>query len=291
MRLNCVILNYNDSDTTEGLVRLLYPMEVVEEIVVVDNGSTDDSLKQLQALADEKIQVISAQKNSGYGAGNNIGVRYAVEHNQATHVLIANPDILVSEDTLLKLLSMFENHCDRGIVTAVMEDVQYPDLVNAWPLRGFIRELLSTGPISRRVFKRFLEYPRAYFRDKRGAKKAVYVDVVHGSMLMVDGEKFLECGGYDEGIFLYQEEAVLAQRMRTAGYRTVLILNRHYDHEHSASIRKTYKSMLNRQMLREESTLYYMKNYLYINMLQELIAKLWFGVIRLEIIIAGKLGK
>ncbi len=54
----------------------------------------------------------------------------------------------------------------------------------------------------------------------------MYVDAVHGSMLMISAQAFEETGGYDEGIFLYQEEAVLGQRMRASGYRTVLLLNR-----------------------------------------------------------------
>ena len=58
------------------------------------------------------------------------------------------------------------------------------------------------------------------------------MDVVHGSMLMVDTAAFLECGGYDENIFLYQEEAVLGWKMRTGGYRTALLLTESYVHRH-----------------------------------------------------------
>ena len=141
------------------------------------------------------------------------------------------------------------------------------------------------GPISRRVFGRFLDYPETYFQGK----KAVYVDAVHGSMLLVSAKAFEESGGYDEGIFLYQEEAVLGTRMKTAGYRTVLLLNQTYQHQHSASISKSYDKLIERQKLRNESVLYYMKNYLYINPVEEWIAKLWFQGILLEDRIAALL--
>ncbi|MDD3251311.1 MAG: glycosyltransferase family 2 protein [Lachnospiraceae bacterium] len=293
MKLNAVILNYNDADTVRKQLAVLAEYKVLEQIVVVDNCSTDDSFRWLSDAygavsqsadragdrAANKVIIISAEKNGGYGSGNNLGVRYAVEHNQATHVLILNPDVMVSELCIHRLLRLFANHPDAGIVTAKMQDQQYGDLRNGWPLRGFTRELLSMGPVSRRLFRSFLEYPARYFREKQ----AVYVDAVHGSMLMVDAEKFLEAGGYDEGIFLYQEEAVLAWRMKTSGYRTILLLTDHYDHEHSASISKSFAGQLQRQRLREESTLYYMKQYLFINRFQERIANAWFAGIRLEI--------
>ena len=70
-----VILNYNDAETTEQLVRLIHEYDVPEEIVVVDNASTDDSWDQLKGLEDQKVHVIRAEKNGGYGAGNNFPSR------------------------------------------------------------------------------------------------------------------------------------------------------------------------------------------------------------------------
>lgn len=285
MKLNCVILNYNDGDTVSKLTEMIGGYEILEQIVVVDNASTDDSWEKLWKLQDEKIRVIRAEKNGGYGAGNNLGVKYAVEKNGATHVLIANPDVAFSENTLLRMLKIFEKHHDVGVVTAAMEDVRYETMCNGWPLRSFAGELLSMGPVSRRLLGRFLEYPGSRFQGR----KAAYVDVVHGSMLMVAADKFLGCGGYDEGIFLYQEEAVLGRRMKNCGFRTVLLLNCSYRHEHSVSISKTFESQMARQRLREKSTLYYMQNYLSVNPLQEQIARLWFWGIRMELKVAGML--
>ena len=128
------------------------------------------------------------------------------------------------------------------------------------------------GPVSRRLFAPFLEYSKPYFEGK----KAVSVDVVHGSLLMIDAGRFLEAGGYDEGIFLYQEEDVLGWKMRTMGLRTVLLLDRSYDHAHSVSISKSFSGQMERQRLREQSVFYYMKNYLHISRIQEWFAKVWF---------------
>ncbi|WP_432629862.1 glycosyltransferase family 2 protein [Brotaphodocola sp.] len=279
MKICSVILNYNDAETTEQLVRLIHEYDVPEEIVVVDNASTDDSWDQLKGLEDEKVHVIRSEKNGGYGAGNNLGVRYAVEHCQATHVLIMNPDVTIAEETIIRMLKLFEKHPDIGVMSARMYDVTYGEMTGGWPLRGYLRQLLAMGPVSRRLFAPFLEYSKSYFEEK----KAVAVDVVHGSLLMIDAERFLEAGGYDEGIFLYQEEDVLGWKMRTMGLRTVLLLDRSYDHAHSVSISKSFSGQIERQRLREQSVLYYMKNYLHIGRVQEWFAKVWFWGIRMEI--------
>ena len=292
MQLSCVILNYNDAETTEKLVMQIADYDVLHQIIVVDNASTDDSLERLRKLESDanasqscKVRVISADHNGGYGSGNNLGVRCGAEQG-ATHVLIANPDVVFSEQSLKAMLAVFARHSEVGIVTTRIRDARFPNLKNGWPLRSFMRELLSMGPVSRRLLGKTFNYPDSCF----AGRSAVYVGAVHGSMLMVDTEKFLEAGGYDEGIFLYEEEQVLGRRMQNAGYRSVLLLNQHYDHEHSTSISKSFSDAMKRQRLREKSTRYYMRHYLHISPLQEQIAKLWFAGIRMEMQVAKFVG-
>ena len=288
MKINCVILNYNDANTAVELVREICGYKALDRIVVVDNASTDDSLEKLEKLKAEiaKVDLLCAEKNGGYGAGNNLGVRYAVENNGTDYVLIANPDVKFSEACVKSLAGTLKCHPELAVAAALMEDATFGDAKNGWKLHGFWGELFAMGPICRRMFKKWLNYPEKYFEGK----KAVYVDAVHGSMLMVDGKKFLEAGGYDEEIFLYQEEAVLAKRLQKKGYRSVLVLNQKYRHEHSVSIKKSFKGQMDRQKLRHDSVMHYFKNYLGIGPVKEVIAKVWFAAIMLEIRVAGMLG-
>lgn len=281
-KIDCVVVNYNDAETVIQLVSRIREYQCFDQIVVVDNASTDDSWQRLKSVQDHKVMVIRGDRNGGYGYGNNLGVRYAVQVNEATHVVIANPDVEFSPKTVLAMARMFDSHPDAGVVSAVMEDERYGGMGYGWPLRGFVGELLSMGPVSMRLFRRFLNYPKSYFEGK----KAVWVEAVHGSMLMVDAAAFMECGGYDENIFLYQEEAVLGQRMRTSGYGTILLLTESYVHRHGASIGKSLGDEIRRQKLRHDSVMYYMEHYLYINPVQEAMARLWFQAILMEIRIA-----
>lgn len=288
MKINCVILNYNDASTVLELINEIGGYQALDRIVIVDNASTDDSWEMLQTLETKyaHVDLLHSEKNGGYGAGNNLGVRHAVNVNEADYVLIANPDVKFSEACVKRLAGVLFRHEELAVATALMEDQTYGEMKNGWKVHEFWGELFAMGPISRRLLKKRLNYPEKYFEGK----KAVYVDAVHGSMLMANGKKFLEAGGYDEGIFLYQEETVLARRLKNRGYKSLLVLDQKYRHEHSVSIKKSFKGQMDRQKLRNASVLYYMKHYLGIGPIREMIAKMWFAGILLEIRVAGMLG-
>jgi len=102
---------------------------------------------------------------------------------------------------------------------------------------------------------------------------------------MADMNALMECGLYDEEIFLYYEEKILGFQLKKKGYGTILLLNQSYIHLHSVSINKNVKSILKKQAILHKSKLHYYKNYLGINRFQEclvraflvfLMAEIWF---------------
>lgn len=279
MKIVCLILNYNDAETTKELVLRVRGYAVFDRILVVDNASADDSYETLRQLCDERVVLLRSPRNGGYGAGNDLGIRFAAGQLGATHVLIANPDVSFSEDCVKRLARVFARHPEVGIAAPLMEQEGLGRFESAWPLHDFVRELLYMGPVSRRLFRSQVYYPDSYFPGK----KAVRVDVVHGAMLMVAVRAYLACGGYDRHVFLYQEEMILGRRMKQAGYQTVLVLTERYRHRHSVSITKTYSEELDRQRLREKSVYYYLKEYLRAGPRELFAARLWFLAIRTEI--------
>lgn len=302
-KISCVILNYNDAETTKKLVKAIYGYGSLDSVVVVDNGSGDDSLKQLKDMAgkmakeiaketaeeveqegEDRLILLEAKRNGGYGAGNNLGVWYSCQVLGVDYVLIANPDVEFSDKLVSRLALLLKSHPKLGAVSAAMEDPVYGRQRNGWPMHGFWGSLARSGPVCRRLFGRALEYGDRYFQGKQ----AVYVDALHGSLLMVDGAKFKECGGYDEGVFLYNEEEILGARLKGRGYKSALLLTDSYVHRHSQSISKTYQDAWQRQKLRNKSALYYYRKYLKVNWLKELAARGFFQIVRLEIWLCGR---
>lgn len=281
--VSCVILNYNDAKTAIKLAERILNYDSLRTVIIVDNGSTDQSAQQLNAFCrrveSAKLVLLFAKKNGGYGAGNNRGIRYAKQHLHADYVLIANPDVVFSDQCVKTLARAMEKNSSLGVVTAKMIDRAYPGEKNYWPLFGVVKSLARSGPILRRLGKRWLNYPDCCEQGK----KIIRVGAVHGSMLMVDAGKMLECGAFDEHIFLYHEEETLAQRMNRCGYKTAVVLTQTYLHEHSVSIKKSLKSAMDRQRIRDESALYYYQHYLQTGRAGRWFIRLFFAAVHLEI--------
>lgn len=267
--ISCIILNYNDAGTTKGLVERLREYHIIDSIVIVDNCSTDDSVKILKELKGEKVHFIHTRRNGGYGYGNNQGILYAVSRLHATHVLIANPDVEVSESCIIAMEQAFSKYDRLAVAAALTEDPQGLVQPSGWRLHGLFGDLLDTGLITRRLFRRVLNYSLNHFKGRSHA----FVDAVPGSLLLADAKAFMKCGLYDEEVFLYYEEKILGYKLKKKGYRTVLLLDEHYIHHHSVSISKNIASIRKKQEILHKSKLHYYKKYLRINPIEEWMAK------------------
>ncbi|MDR0924965.1 MAG: glycosyltransferase family 2 protein [Hungatella sp.] len=282
MNISCIILNYNDAETTISLVNSLVNYEILDSIVIVDNCSTDDSASRLQAIGAGKVHFISAEKNGGYGYGNNQGIRYAYGTLHATHVLIANPDVKVTEECIQAMKDSFLKISRLGVAAAVTMDGTGKVALSSWRLNGLLGDLLDTGLITRRIFAPWLN-DRPELKADSKKERYVYVDAVPGSLFMADIHALMECGLYDEEVFLYYEEKILGFQLKKKGYGTVLLLNQSYVHLHSVSINKNVKSILKKQALLHKSKLHYYKKYLGINRFQECLVKAFLAFLMAEI--------
>lgn len=309
MKVAAVILNYNDGDETIEAVQRLKDFESIDTVIVVDNASTDDSAERIRARLKEmnralmetddeddddsiyhRYMLVKSEKNGGYGCGNNQGVQYAYEIVGAELVLIANPDAVFSEEIVTGMITCFEREHEAAVVGALMahdrNHVSYQDCMrSAWPLRSVLGELLNSGPLTRRIFRRWLNYDASHFIGH----SAVEVDVVHGSLLMVDADRFLAIGGFDENMFLYEEENVLGWKLRENGSKTLLLLNGSYRHDGSVSITGAGHKAVAREKLRQQSERYYYRRYLEASVPMMGFVRLFQAVVLFETWAAEKL--
>jgi len=256
--------------------------EILDSIVIVDNCSTDESASRLQAIARGKVHFISTEKNGGYGYGNNQGIRYAYGSLHASHVLIANPDVKVTEECIQAMKDSFLKISRLGVAAAVTRDGTGKVALSSWRLNSLLGDILDTGLITRRIFAHWLN-DRPELKTDFGKERYVYVDAVLGSLFMADIHALMECGLYDEEIFLYYEEKILGFQLKKKGYGTVLLLNQSYVHLHSVSINKNVKSILKKQALLHKSKLHYYKKYLGINRIQECLVRAFLAFLMAEI--------
>lgn len=271
--VTCVILNYNDALTTIKLVESIKVFSLLNFIVVVDNCSTDDSWEKLLSYKNEKIHVIKAPQNGGYGAGNNVGLRYSSKILHADYSIIANPDVLFSEECIRKFLYSFQEDSSVAVVSAKQSNS--PDC--AWKNCSTMQYILATS-LFFEVWLKIRSYSSSYFKNR----DFVPVFAVPGSLLMVDLKKMLKYGMYDEEFFLYYEEPVLAQKFADAGLKTVLRLDCSYVHNHHVSISKTYRRWSQQHAVLLKSAELFLKKYKKSSTLQMIFAKLWFAYTKFE---------
>lgn len=272
-KVSCIILNYNDFSTTINLLESIKNYSILDYIVVVDNCSTDDSWEKLQCYKSEKIHVIKAEKNGGYGAGNNVGLRYSSDILKADYAVIANPDVKFDEKCVEKFIQTFQEDSSVAVVSAKQSNS--PDC--AWKNCSVMQYVLATS-LFFEVWLKIRSYSPKYFKEKN----FVQVFAVPGSLLMVDLKKMLQYGMYDEDFFLYYEEPVLAQKFAEAGLKTILRLDCSYVHNHHVSISKTYNRWSKQHAILLKSAEHFLQKYRKANFLQMLFAKLWFAYTRFE---------
>lgn len=268
--VSCIILNYNDYSTTMTLVDEIKDYMALKSIVVVDNNSTDQSYEELKQLEDEKISVLKTNTNGGYGFGNNIGIRFAYSELKADYVLIANPDVHFSNDTVEAMVDMLESNSSIGICapTALKPSGENQTLI-AWRLQRLWDYALSSSMIYLKYFSKKY-YKQNHFKYYKWAE----VDVVPGSLLMINADYMIKYGMYDEENFLYSEEEMLAIKFKKQNLKTILLLNESYIHEHSVSISKSFPSEINKKKMNLNSRMFVLDKYYQAKPFQKRLIKL-----------------
>ena len=108
--MKVIILNWNCyPDTLECVNSFLETDSArLDDIIIVDNGSSDNSVTEIRNEYPEVI-LLPAKENLGYAGGNNLGIKYALEKN-ADSILICNPDVRVTEGCIQELEKKITDH-------------------------------------------------------------------------------------------------------------------------------------------------------------------------------------
>ena len=204
MSLSIVIVSYNASaDLVNCLLSLKQaPPAIPHEIIVVDNGSQDDSVVAAQRIPG--VRTIEMGRNAGFSAANNAGIR----ESSGELVLLLNSDTLVPPGALDALIARFEAAPDTGVAG--------PRLVD----RDRQPELSFGRMIS--PWNEFRQKNRTRDWIARETRREQFVDWVSGACLLVRREDAEAVGLLDERFFLYTEDVDFCHAIRKRLGRQVL---------------------------------------------------------------------
>ena len=270
-KVGIVILNYNDYEETSNFVNEIKDYKVLDEIVVVDNSSTDNSFNKLRKLKSKNISVIKTDKNNGYASGNNYGIKYL--EKRVDYIIISNPDITVDEKTIKKLKKDLDENENMAIVSPVIN--QLGKKIRGWRLPNYLDELLSNINYFHRKAREKLNYDESRYQEEFSR-----VEAVSGCFFMIRRDVLNMVGNFDESTFLYYEENILGQKLKNINRKTFIDNTVSVTHNLSVSVDKSFNS-INKYKMLKTSQKYYVKYYLKTNI---------FGIILLRIVYGISLG-
>jgi len=221
--VHTIILNWRTAAMTlRSAEAALTAMQGISgAITIVDNDSGDGSEQTLRrAVADrgwDRVQVVQAGHNGGFGAGNNVGIRAGLPDGaRPDYVYILNSDAFPAPDAIRILLDHLQTHPLIGFAGSYIHGLEGDPHTTCFRFPTVWSEIegaARTGPITRALKRHVvpMEIP---------ASGVMRVDWLAGCSLMMRRAVLDRIGLFDETFFLYFEETDLCLRAARAGWPT-----------------------------------------------------------------------
>lgn len=231
-----VVPNWNGADSLKACLDSLLAQTVPVRVIVVDNGSTDGSLKLLEKYSD--IEIILHDRNLGFAGGVNAGFRRAID-DDTQYVATLNNDAIADKDWLKQLVAVLDKHSVVGIVTSKILNTDGSridstgDYLTVWGL-----------PYARGRGETDL--------DKYDQQTEVFGASGGASLYRVS--MLQKIGLFDEDFFAYYEDVDLSFRAQLAGWKVRYQPSSVVYHQIGATSSKlkgftTYQTMKNQPLL------------------------------------------
>jgi GT2 family glycosyltransferase len=234
MLLSIILLNYKKPQLTLDCIASLYEQFAKEfsngvmELILVDNGSRDDSVTQFQEAIRKnhytRCTVLAQVENGGFGTGNNIGARKA----KGDLLLFLNNDTIVQDRGILSMGYYLQKHTDIAILGGQLSNpdgTPQPSIGKFYT--PFVVSLLLLGM-------------QKYGLLDKSPRKITPVDWVKGGLFMIRKDLFSQLNGFDENIFMYLEDMELCFRANQSGLTTAFYPDVQVVHKEHGSSNRTF---------------------------------------------------
>ena len=261
MLCSVVILNWNGANVMrQFLPSVLEHTTLPEtEVVVVDNGSTDDSMAYLQSLQDSAearaahLRLIAFPENYGFAAGYN----RAIATMESEFVVLLNSDVMVTSGWLEPVLGYMQQHAN--VAAAQPKVLAYKSLLAHQQDASQPVTFEHAGAAGGYIDK--LGYPfcrgrlMSYVAPDQGQYDSIAkVFWVSGAAFFIRTKLYNELGGLDDKFFAHMEEIDLCWRLNCRGYELACVPQSKVYHLGGGALaydnpRKTYLNFRNNLLM------------------------------------------
>lgn len=218
VELSIIIVSYNTEELTLNCLASLYKsisgsfLQKIE-IIVIDNGSTDQSVNQIEKLYPD-VSIIKNRENRGFAFANNQGMK----QSKGKWLLLLNSDTLILPNTIEKTWDFVSQNVKYSVIgirllnpdgTTQSSAGHLPDLMNTFFWMLFLDDI----PVFRNQIRPY------HIENKQFYEQTHEVGWVTGAFFMVNKEVYVRTGGFDESLFMYGEEVEWCERIRQSGYK------------------------------------------------------------------------
>ena len=203
-----VLLNWNSAEETMTAVASVQNLDYSNfRTLIVDNGSSDDSVIRLRELAGDGVELLESPVNTGYTGGCNLGMQRALELG-AAYIWLLNNDSVVDPKTLSSIVALAETDVSIGLVTPQIATLDEDRLT-------FAGGVIST--------KKSI-YEETHDPAVAAEWNAKYPDcgLVIGTAMLVRADLVRRIGMLDKRFFAYFEDIDYSARSANAGFRNVV---------------------------------------------------------------------
>lgn len=197
-KLSIIIPTWNTAEITLKCIKSInHFFQNRYEIIVVDNGSTDNTEQLLSKM--NNIKYIKNNKNLGFSKANNIGAQTA----SGDYLLFLNSDMEIIDNSLEKMLEYIENNQQIGIIGPKFLNIDKSPQASVFPNQNITN-----------AFKEFWLNKKTYSKYIPSTKKPLSVENISGGALLIKKNLFNKIGKWNEKYFMYFEDLDICRKIK-----------------------------------------------------------------------------
>ncbi len=217
-QLDIIIVSYNTAEYTKRAIQSVYDetTQTSFNIIVVDNNSPDNSVNLIRKNF-PNVTLIESKENLGFAAGVNLGAKAT----NSEYILLLNPDTLILEGAIDKIMHFSKQKVDAGIWGGVTLNNDHSLNPNNARAKLSFRTLLFSALGLSKAFRSscFFNHDNYGCWDRNSVRE---VDVITGCFFLTTRSLWEKLQGLDDTFFMYAEEADYCIRAIAIGYQPVV---------------------------------------------------------------------
>jgi GT2 family glycosyltransferase len=256
MDVSICIVNYNTADLTIKCIKSVFKhtKDLNFEVIVVDNASTDGSVKKFKKELKDKIILIENPVNRYFTGGFNDALFKA----KGKYSLILNSDTYLIDNSIKIMYNFLEKNEDVGAVEGLIIDEKSNEITKT-SSGEYTKKVsfLKDTPIINIFVHKFCKFLlKDYYYLEWDRKSDKEVEVICDAFMMIRTELFKSIGGFNEALKLYCTEEYLSDKIRNKNLKLVHLSKPKVYHKWSSSTSKVSKRFI-REIMKTDKKIYF----------------------------------